>query len=121
MTPDMSELSRLIPGLLALVVVSVIGLAVAIRVKRYMQRDDPAGPAPSAGFTLSDLRAMHRAGQLTDAEFEKAKEKIVVAAQKAAERIAAPPPGAPVDRDSADAIRERRRNRQDPGPGAASM
>ena len=90
------------------------GLFLALRLKKKLKSDD--APSAPLGFTLSDLRDMHRAGQLTDAEFEKAKEKIVLAAQKAAERVV-PPAGAVVDRDSAEAIRERRRKREDPGAG----
>jgi hypothetical protein len=84
----------------------IFGMMGAARLKRKFKQED-ANPAPAMGFTLSDLRQMHRAGQLTDAEFEKAKEKVVLAAQKVAER-AAPPPGAPVEKDSVDAIRARR-------------
>ena len=54
---------------------------------------------------------MHKAGQLTEEEFTKAKEKIVAAAQKAAER--ATPKGEPPPRDSSDAIRARRLAREE--------
>src|SRR3712207_8783046 len=42
----------------------------------------------SAGFTLADLRQLHKSGQMTDEEFEKAKSKVVEAAKRAAERAA---------------------------------
>ena len=88
----------------------IVGMMAAARVRRKIKQEDvTAGPA--AGFTLSDLRQMHRAGQITDAEFERAKEKVVLAAQRAAAK-AAPPPGMPVEKDSTDAIRARRLARE---------
>jgi hypothetical protein len=42
--------------------------------RKWMVRDDtPSG----AGFTLSDLRKLHKEGQMTDAEFEKAKANLL--------------------------------------------
>jgi hypothetical protein len=97
----------------AMLLLLVVGLFWATRLKRKFKNEDV--PAPPLGFTLSDLRDMHRAGQLTDDEFAKAKAKIVVAAQKAAEKV--PAPQGVVERDSADAIRARRalREQQDGG------
>jgi hypothetical protein len=54
-------------------------VAVAQVKKRLVRPDDPT----STGFTLADLRALHREGKMTDAEFEKAKQVIVVASAKA--------------------------------------
>ena len=84
----------------------LLGMMAAARLRRKLKQEDVT-TGPASGFTLSDLRRMHRAGQLTDAEFERAKERVVLAAQKAAAR-AAPPPGTPAEKDSADAIRARR-------------
>ena len=93
-----------------LIVFLVVGLLWAVRIKRRLnQADDDDEPAPAMGFTLSDLRRMHRAGQINDAEFARAKDKIVEAAKKAAERIPAAG-GGPGGRDSADAIRARQRD-----------
>jgi uncharacterized membrane protein len=87
----------------------IAGMAFALRLKRRIKAED-SEPVPVAGFTLSDLRQMHRAGQISDAEFAKAKEKVVAAAKKAAEREL--DPADPVERDSADAIRARRLSRE---------
>jgi hypothetical protein len=92
-----------------MLVLLVVGMAFALRLKRRIRQDDDPTTAPAAGFTLSDLRQMHRAGQLTEEEFNKAKEKIVAAAQKAAERI--PATGDP-QKDSTEAIRARRAARE---------
>ena len=87
----------------------VLGMIAAARLKQRMKQDD--APAPALGFTLSDLRQMHRAGQLTDDEFNKAKEKIVAASVKATEQVP-PVPGMEPAKDSAEAIRARRLARE---------
>lgn len=90
----------------------IVGMMAAARLRRKIKQEDVTA-APAAGFTLSDLRQMHRAGQITDSEFERAKEKVVLAAQKAqAARAATLPAGTPVEKDSADAIRARRLARE---------
>ena len=68
--------------LIVLLLAAFVGVA---QVKKRMMRTDESG---GAGFTLSDLRALHREGKMTDDEFEKAKSIIVGAAQKAITRAA---------------------------------
>src|SRR3954451_10469397 len=95
----------------ALLILLVVGMVVVARMRRRLRQDD--APAPSLGFTLSDLRQMHRAGQLTDEEFNRAKEKIVAASVKPAEPLPVPgADGGPLPRDSADMIRARRAARE---------
>ena len=67
-----------------LILALMVGLWVATRIKRRMQQ--PEEPTVAAGFTLADLRQLHRSGQMTDEEFERAKVKVVAAAQRATER-----------------------------------
>jgi len=57
--------------LVAVAIVVVIGLFVR---KAYMKEDDIA---PPTAFTLSDLRQMHEEGQITDAEFDRAKKAMI--------------------------------------------
>jgi hypothetical protein len=45
---------------------------------------------PHVGFTLGDLRHLHKSGKISQEEFERAKVKIVEAAKRAAERQAQP-------------------------------
>src|SRR5436309_511656 len=45
--------------------------------RRLTQPDETSG----AGFTLSDLRRLHKSGQMSDVEFERAKAKVVEAAR----------------------------------------
>ena len=59
------------------------GFVAASLFKRRLSQPEQG---PSGGFTLSDLRAMHKSGKMTDAEFEKAKEAIVGATKRAVER-----------------------------------
>jgi cytochrome b len=61
-----------------LVVVSIGAYGVIWLRKRLWGRDDPT--LTSTGFTLGDLRHLHRAGKLSDEEFQKARDKIVAGA-----------------------------------------
>jgi hypothetical protein len=85
--PD-RDYTRIFIWSLALLGVVAVGLVVVSKVKRRLQ--DPDAPV-SLGFTLSDLRQLHKNGQMSDEEFERAKAKVVEAAKKAAERDAKPP------------------------------
>ena len=67
-------------GLLALI---FVGWLTVWQVRRRLTRPDETS---GAGFTLSDLRQLHKSGQMTDAEFERAKAKVVEAARRASER-----------------------------------
>jgi uncharacterized membrane protein len=54
------------------------------QLKRWMREpDEPAG----VGFTLSDLRELHRQGKMSDEEFEKTKAKIVASAKRVADQM----------------------------------
>lgn len=64
----------------ALVVLVILGFGLVTLVKKRINTDEAPKPL-SAGFTLSDLRQMHDSGQLTDAEFERAKSKIIAVAK----------------------------------------
>ena len=59
-------------------------IAVAQIKKRMIQDNDLSG----SGFSLGDLRALHRQGKMTDEEFEKAKAALVESMKRAAERRA---------------------------------
>jgi hypothetical protein len=70
---------------LLLIGLIVAGWLTVWQVRRRLQRDETVG---NAGFTLSDLRQLHKSGQMSDEEFEKAKARVLDAARKAAERDA---------------------------------
>lgn len=61
----------------AAIVLVIVGVIVR---KRYQDDDAPAMPT---AFTLADLREMHQQGQLTDAEFDRAR-KAMIARSRAA-------------------------------------
>jgi len=75
-----------------LVVLLVLGFGLLSAVKKKMRNDEVSAPGAAAGFTLADLRQMHREGQLNEEEFERAKEKIIGAARKGARKNALKPP-----------------------------
>jgi hypothetical protein len=70
-----------------LVVVGAGAYAVLWLRKRIWSPDETE--TAGAGFTLGDLRQLHRTGQISEEEFTRAKAKIVEAAKRAAERDAA--------------------------------
>ena len=73
---------------LVLMAVIFIGLVIALRVKSRLTSTDSAA-VNRAGFTLSDLRRMLKEGQMTQDEFEKARNAIVGAVT----RFEKPPAG----------------------------
>ena len=77
--------------MLLLIVVIAAAYGVIWFRKRMWGADE--GEMPNMGFTLGDLRQLHKSGKISDEEFQKAKDKIVVAAQRATERNAPKPPG----------------------------
>jgi hypothetical protein len=68
------------------VIVACGAYAVVWLRKRYWGGESE--DVPHAGFTLGDLRQLHKSGRISDQEFELAKAKIVEAARRAAERAA---------------------------------
>lgn len=80
MPPASDVASTLFYALLILVLATAVGLvAYAVR-KRLTQPDEPDAGV-GLGFTLADLRAMHRAGEIDDAEFARCKAKMLAHAR----------------------------------------
>lgn len=67
--------------IIALIFVSFIGYRM---LRRWMADDEPA---PAIGFTLGDLRQLHKEGKMTDAEYDRARGKMVAAAKKATDAM----------------------------------
>jgi hypothetical protein len=69
-------------------ILSLVVLVVALWLARtYLfgwMKGSAGEQAPAQGFTLSDLRQLHKSGAMTDEEFERAKAKIVQTVQAAA-------------------------------------
>jgi len=70
---------------LVLIAFLVLGFYAAAKVKQWAKRQDDE---PATGFSLGDLRALHKSGKLSTEEFEKAKTLIVEAAKRADQRKA---------------------------------
>src|SRR5689334_6668908 len=73
---------------LVLMMLVLLGFFIVIRVKKWLQEDDE--PAAAGGFTLSDLRELHRAGQMSDEEFERAKAQMLAGAKSMASKLPDP-------------------------------
>jgi len=107
MQPALGLFQNIGGALLALIVLVVIGWFVIARIRSWM-KDSAEAAQP---FTLDDLRQLHRSGQLSDEEYERAREmmignvrraptlKEIKAAQAKSPRVA--PPTAPL----ADALK----------------
>ena len=67
-----------------LVALLLVAFAAYSWFKRWMNQTEEAGPV---GFTLSDLREMHRQGKISNEEFEQTKAKMLGAAKKMTERM----------------------------------
>jgi hypothetical protein len=68
---------------LVLIAFLVLGFYAVAKVKQWAKRPDDES---ATGFSLGDLRALHKAGKLSTEEFEKAKALIVEAAKRADQR-----------------------------------
>lgn len=71
-----SLLSRVAPWCAALLIASVALSLGAFWLRRRLAAQDDSEPL-TMGFSLSDLRAMHTRGELTDQEYEHAKGRMV--------------------------------------------
>jgi len=58
---------------LVLLAVVIVGFGLAVWVKRRLQQQDEG---PTIGFSLADLRELHRTGKISDEEFERARGKM---------------------------------------------
>ena len=89
---------------LVLICLLLGGFFAISKLRQWLKEDDT--PTAGIGFTLSDLRQLHKQGQMTDEEFERAKAKIIGGAKAMAAKLPDPlardrrtkPPGPPVDR-----------------------
>ena len=92
MLAQANQTSSIVLWSLLLIGLIVAGWLTVWQVRRRLQRDET--PLGNAGFTLSDLRQLHKSGQMSDEEFDRAKARVVDAARRAAERDAARGQGA---------------------------
>ena len=74
-------------------IIIIIGMFAAVSFYRKWMNSSDSGSAE--GFTLSDLRKLHKSGQMTDEEFEKAKKILVGNFKAASEKPANKPKDGP--------------------------
>ncbi|MBU3727693.1 MAG: SHOCT domain-containing protein [Phycisphaerales bacterium] len=70
----LSHFVRLAPVLGALVLIVIAGAVALLLIKRWWKGESEAA---TPGFTLGDLRAMRDSGEISVAEYERAKEQMV--------------------------------------------
>jgi hypothetical protein len=66
----------------------IVAFLLVVRLRRWLTDDDP-GPA-AAGFSLSDLKQLHREGKISTEEFERARAKMVGAAREMTSKLPDP-------------------------------
>lgn len=110
--PGLALFRSVIVPLLGLVVAIVVGWFAVAAVRRWMRPSD----SDSGGFTLEQLRRMHRSGEMSDEEFTRAREAIIgrvrpsrsdapaSAGRGRNPSAAAPDPGPPPDRPIRPAV-----------------
>jgi hypothetical protein len=81
-------LDKILIASLVLIALVVVGLLVVSQVKKRLTSEEAEKGQPG-GFTLSDLRELHKSGQMSDEEFDRAKKQIIDAAKRASAREAA--------------------------------
>jgi 5-bromo-4-chloroindolyl phosphate hydrolysis protein len=91
-----SVYNSLFTGVLILFIAGAVG-AIILSFVRKRFASTTTEPAPD--FSLSDLRKLHAAGQITDEEFERAKGKMVASAHEKIQKQVAKtkPPFEPID------------------------
>ena len=82
MSPGGGQLSDIFLPLFLLLLAVVIGAATIHFLRRSMSRNEDR---PDEGFTLHDLRTMHKTGALSDEEFHRAKARLLEQVGRAAE------------------------------------
>ena len=86
-------------GWSAVLIVLIVGAFLAVMwIRRWIQEDDV--PTAKIGFSLTDLRELHRRGEMSDEEFERARAKMTAQAKAATAHMPDPAggrraPGAP--------------------------
>src|SRR5262245_20342086 len=83
-----SELGRAIGWSLVIVALIVVAFFAVMYLRRWLQEEDV--PSGGIGFTLSDLKQLHREGKMTDEEFQRAHSKMMAGAKAMTENLPDP-------------------------------
>lgn len=71
-----NEYGRILLWCLVLAVVAIAGFLVATWARKRLR---PTDEPQASGFSLDELRRLHKSGQLSDVEYERARSKVVAA------------------------------------------
>ena len=82
-----NDVGPIIVWSLLLIVFLVLMFVAIVYFKKWLSKDDEDS-ASDIGFTLGDLRRLHKQGKMSDDEYEKARVKMIAATKAAAERAA---------------------------------
>jgi hypothetical protein len=101
-TPQQQIWNTLWQAGLLIVAAMLLALVGYLVVRHNRARAGADDSLPPTGFTLDDLRRLHRAGQLTDEEFARAKARLTAAVHGATDASdpEAPPPAQGPDADN---------------------
>lgn len=76
---------------LVIIALAVAGFVGVSKLRSWLKDDDAAeSDASPVGFTLSDLKRLHREGKISTEEFERAHGKMIGAAKAMAEKLPDP-------------------------------
>jgi hypothetical protein len=87
---ESSNIGPVIGWSLVLILLVIGGAAGVMWLRRWLKEDDLPTTTGGIGFTLSDLRQLHREGKMTDEEYERARSKMVAAGKAAADQLPDP-------------------------------
>ena len=88
MIAQSSDVPSVVVWSLILIGVIIASFYAVMRLRRWLKEEDIA--EGSVGFTLSDLRELHRRGDMTTEEFEKAKSQMLAAGKAATSKMPHP-------------------------------
>lgn len=80
---------QILPYAIVIVVLAIVGGVVMMISRRKIDSSSAAGPV---GFTLSDLKELRDRGELSDDEYQRARQEVIDRARKAFRRDGAGPP-----------------------------
>src|SRR3954452_23939081 len=84
-----SGVGTVIARSLIMIALIIVAFLLVVRLRRWLTDDDSDQPTP-AGFSLSDLKQLHREGKISTEEFERAREKMVGAAKEMTSKLPDP-------------------------------
>jgi len=79
----------ILPYAAVIIVVTIVGGVIMMISRRKIDSASATGPG---GFTLADLKELRERGELSEEEFERARQEVIARARKAFRRDGAGPP-----------------------------